>query len=166
MWAKQCFNGINVGINHPSNHHFFLGGMFTGNFTRAQNPTCCASKSSSKSGSCRKMAVMPQSSHWKMENRIVAYDIYIFMITVDFLQWVYHGYLMFSMCVIGIYHVLYRWDQQLGPIYVHSPDARIQIVGSVFFIKKTRHHKPYKRTMIQIGYQITSKSVHFLFFEK
>ena len=23
MWAKQCFNGINVGIDHPSNHHFF-----------------------------------------------------------------------------------------------------------------------------------------------
>ena len=27
MWAKQCFNGINVGIDHPSNHHFFWGGI-------------------------------------------------------------------------------------------------------------------------------------------
>ena len=159
MWAKQCFNGINVGIDHPSNHHFFWGGLFTipshgwfmaffyphevkrikqWNYTRAQNPTFCASKSSSKSGSCRKMAVMPQSSHWKMENRIVS-CIYIYiMITMDFLQWVLLSWLSNVIYVCHwIYHVLYRWDQQLGPIYVHSPDARIQIVGSVFYRKNS-----------------------------
>ena len=121
MWAKQCFNGINVGIDHPSNHHFFWGGLFTipshgwfmalfyphevkrikqWNYTRAQNPTFCASKSSSKSGSCRKMAVMPQSSHWKMENRIVSCIYILWLQWIFYNEFYYHGYLMLSMCVI------------------------------------------------------------------